>query len=66
MKNQKQEVLFQKLGNQWFIFSEKNGTLIFTALPKGINPLKTDFSLYEVIRDLEEKSSRSPYLERVA
>jgi hypothetical protein len=45
------EVLFQKLGETWFVFSEVNGEVIYSAMPKGIDPKSTKLELYQVIED---------------
>ena len=49
-KNQN-DVLFQKLGNTWFIFSEINEELIYSRLPEGMDPYSTKLELYEVIEE---------------
>lgn len=50
-------VLYQKLGNQWFIFSElDNGEVIYTALPKDFNPSNKRELVY--LRDEEKKSAK--------
>ncbi len=43
------EVLFQKLGTTWYVFSEINGEVIYSAMPKGLDPKSTKLELYEVI-----------------
>ena len=51
-KNQsQQDVLFQKLGNTWFIFSEINEELIYSRLPEGMDPYSTKLELYEVLEE---------------
>lgn len=47
------EVLFQKMGNTWFAFTEINGEMMFTALPAGIDPRKTKIDLQQIIEDAE-------------
>jgi len=58
------EVLFQKLGNTWYVFSEINNDFIYSALPSGLNPKTTKLELFEVIEEhikkvsnIEEKST---------
>lgn len=51
------DVLFQKIGQTWFIFSEVKGELIYSAMPEGMDPRTTKLELYQVIED---------HLERVA
>lgn len=45
------EVLFQRLGNTWFIFSEINGEVIYSAMPEGMDPRETKLELYQVIEN---------------
>lgn len=47
----KQKVLFQKLGNTWYIFSEINNEIIYSAMPDGMDPRSTKLELYEVIEE---------------
>lgn len=56
--NQKHEVLFQKLGATWYVFSEVKNDLIYTAVPEGIDPYQTTFDLIEVIEDHMVKINR--------
>jgi len=43
------DVLFQKLGNVWYAFSEINNEFVYSALPKGIDPHETKIELFDVI-----------------
>ncbi|MFG1493806.1 hypothetical protein [Halobacteriovorax sp. ZH4_bin.1] len=45
------EVLFQKLGNNWFIFAEINNEVIYSTMPEGMDPYSTKLELYEVIEE---------------
>tara|TARA_B100000886_G_C20063202_1_gene342622 strand:- start:2 stop:223 length:222 start_codon:yes stop_codon:yes gene_type:complete len=45
------EVLFQKLGNRWYVFSEVENDFIYSPLPEGINPKTTKLELFEVIEN---------------
>ena len=45
------DVLFQKLGNTWYVFSEIKDELVYSALPAGLDPRRTDLELYDVIED---------------
>ncbi|MFZ4712582.1 MAG: hypothetical protein ACOYL6_02615 [Bacteriovoracaceae bacterium] len=45
----KNDVLFQKLGNTWYIFSEIQGEVVYSVLPQGMDPHTTKLELYEVI-----------------
>lgn len=45
------EVLFQKLGNNWFIFAEIDDEVIYSTMPEGMDPYTTKLELYEVIEE---------------
>lgn len=49
--NLDREVLFQKLGNTWYIFTEVAGEMVYSALPEGMDPHSTNLELYEVIEE---------------
>ncbi|MDO9183499.1 MAG: hypothetical protein Q7U04_13880 [Bacteriovorax sp.] len=55
---QSNEVLFQKLGNTWYVFTEIKGDMVYSALPNGMNPHTTKLELFEVIEEHMEKVSR--------
>lgn len=55
------EVLFQKLGNTWYAFSEVKDDVIFSALPDGLDPRNAKMELYEV---LEEHMQKVAYFEQ--
>jgi hypothetical protein len=50
-KNLENEVLFQKLGSTWFIFTEIKGDVVYSQLPDGMDPYNTKLELYEVIEE---------------
>jgi hypothetical protein len=50
-KNGVKDVLFQKIGNTWFIFSEINNEVIYSVMPHGMDPRTTKLELYQVIED---------------
>ena len=52
------EVLFQKLGSTWYIFTEIKGEMVYSALPNGMDPYTTKLELYEVIEDHLSKVSK--------
>lgn len=56
------DVLFQKLGNTWFAFTEINEELIYSALPQGLDPRSTKLELYDIIEEHLQKvaSARKP------
>lgn len=56
------DVLFQKLGNTWFAFTEVNQELIYSALPQGLDPRSTKLELYDIIEEHLQKvaSARKP------
>jgi hypothetical protein len=45
------EVLFQKLGATWYVFSEINGEVIYSVMPEGMDPKSTKLELFEVIEE---------------
>lgn len=50
-KDQVKDVLFQKIGQTWFIFSEVNSEVVYSVMPHGMDPKTTKLELYEVIED---------------
>lgn len=58
LNTQTNEVLFQKLGNTWYVFTEVSGDMVYSALPTGMDPHTTKLELFEVIEDHMEKVSR--------
>lgn len=53
------DVLFQKLGNTWYIFTEIQGELVYSVLPHGMDPHSTKLELYEVIENHMKKVARN-------
>ena len=51
------EVLFQQIANKWYVFTEINGDMVYSALPEGMNPQTTKLELYNVIEDHMKKIS---------
>ncbi len=51
VKNQVKDVLFQKIGNTWFIFSEVNNEVVYSVMPHGMDPKETNLELYQIIED---------------
>ena len=51
VKNSVKDVLFQKIGNTWFIFSEINNEVIYSVMPQGMDPKSTKLELYEIIEN---------------
>lgn len=45
------DVLFQKIGNTWFIFSEVNNEAVYSVMPEGMDPKSTKLELYEIIEE---------------
>lgn len=54
------EVLFQKLGHTWYIFTEVNNEIIYSAMPDGMDPRTTKLELFEVIEDHMKKVAKHP------
>ena len=45
------EVLFQKLGGKWYVFSEVNDDFVYSPLPDGIDPRSTKLELFNIIEE---------------
>ena len=54
------EVLFQKLGQTWYIFTEVNEEVIYSAMPDGMDPRSTKLELFEVIEEHMKKVATHP------
>mgnify|MGYP000571936751 CR=1 FL=1 len=54
------EVLFQKLGNTWYIFTEINDQVVYSAMPEGMDPKDTKLELYDVIEEHMQKVATQP------
>lgn len=52
------DVLFQKLGNTWYIFAEIENEVVYSTMPEGMDPYSTDLELYEVIENHMERVSK--------
>ncbi len=55
---QENEVLFQKLGNTWYVFTEIEQNFVYSALPDGMDPHSTKLELFHVIEDHMTKVSQ--------
>jgi hypothetical protein len=53
--NEKADVLFQKLGNTWYIFAEIENEFVYSAMPEGMDPKSTKLELYNVIEEHLQK-----------
>lgn len=51
VKNNVKDVLFQKIGQTWFIFSEVNNEVVYSVMPQGMDPKETKLELFEIIED---------------
>ena len=51
VKNNVKDVLFQKIGNTWYIFSEVNNEVVYSVMPSGMDPKSTKLELYEIIEE---------------
>lgn len=51
VKNNVKDVLFQKIGQTWFIFSEVNNEVVYSVMPQGMDPKTTKLELFEIIED---------------
>lgn len=53
------EVLFQKMGNTWYVFTEIENEFVYSQLPIGMDPYSTKIELYSVIEEHLKKVSKS-------
>lgn len=60
------EVLFQKLGTSWYIFTEVRGEVVYSILPEGMEPHSTKLELYDVIEDHMNKVANNRRYEPAA
>ncbi len=51
VQNSVKDVLFQKIGNTWFIFSQVNNEVVYSVMPAGMDPKTTNLELYEIIEE---------------
>ncbi len=51
VKSSVKDVLFQKIGNTWFIFSEVNNEVVYSVMPQGMDPKTTKLELFEIIEE---------------
>lgn len=54
------EVLFQKLGHTWYIFTEINNEVVYSAMPDGMDPKTTKLELFDVIENHMKKVATHP------
>ncbi len=54
------EVLFQKLGRTWYIFTEIDNEVVYSAMPEGMDPRSTKLELFDVIENHLKKVSTHP------
>ncbi|MEK6623627.1 MAG: hypothetical protein AABY86_01580 [Bdellovibrionota bacterium] len=52
------EVLFQKMGNRWYVFTEIESEFFYSPLPEGIDPRSTKLELCQVIEEHMSKVVR--------
>jgi hypothetical protein len=52
---QQSEVLFQKLGATWYVFSESGDEMVYSALPSGMDPRSTKLELIEIVEEHMKK-----------
>lgn len=52
------KVLFQKLGNTWFIFTQVDNQMVYSMMPEGMDPKTTDLHLYEIIEEHMDNVSK--------
>lgn len=52
------DVLFQKMGSTWYVFTEVKGEMIYSPLPDGMDPRSTKLELFEVIEEHMSKIAK--------
>jgi len=52
---QKADVLFQKMGNTWFLFSMLNDEGFYSQLPYGLDPKVDSVEIYQIIEAHKQK-----------
>lgn len=57
--DQVKDVLFQKIGNTWFIFSEVNNEVVYSVMPQGMDPKSTKLELFNIIEEHMSKVASS-------
>jgi hypothetical protein len=45
------DVLFQRIGQTWFVFTETNGEMIYSVMPEGMDPRTTKLELFQIIEE---------------
>jgi hypothetical protein len=58
---QQSEVLFQKLGATWYVFSESGDDMVYSALPAGMDPRSTKIELLEIVEEHMKKVRSQPH-----
>ena len=56
MGSSKDEVLFQRLGDVWYVFACGGDGVQYSALPRGTDPRSTGLEFYRVVEDGRGKS----------
>jgi hypothetical protein len=51
MKVMENDVLFQKIANRWFAFTEINNELVYAALPENMDPKTDSVEFYSVVEE---------------
>jgi hypothetical protein len=52
------EVLFQKMGQRWYIFAEINNDVVYSVLPEGMDPYSTKLELFDIIEEHMQRVSK--------
>ena len=58
IKTTEADVLFQKLGNTWYVFSEVNDDVVYSSLPSNIDPYSTKIELFTIVNEHIKKVDR--------
>ena len=52
-KEELSDVLFQRLGKNWYVFAEVDGDVFYSKIKDGIDPSKTSLSLFQILEESE-------------
>lgn len=65
-KSKYQNVLFQKIGPEWYAITEGNDGMMFCKLPEGVNPHDHTFDIIEMLEDNQQQKSKDQIKKELA
>ena len=57
-KEIEKDMLFQKIGNKWYVFAEIDNEMFFSPFPEGMDPKETKLEYYQIIEDHMKKMAK--------